>query len=86
MSIPRNFNSDEKVRLGQLITDGVRVLDEVKSLQEGLRETVKAVADELEIKTNVLNKAIKTAYNRDFDELEGDLQLLDEILTQTKNK
>lgn len=84
--IPKNFNSEQKQKLGQVIADGVRVLDEVKSLNEGLRETVKAVADEYEIKASILTRAIKTAYDRNFDDQSDDVQLLDEILTATKNK
>jgi hypothetical protein len=86
MSIPRNFSADEKARLTTLIRDGVGIMDEVKSLNEGLSETVKAIAEELEIKTAVLTKAIKTAYKRDFDKVEADTQLLEEILRQTGNK
>lgn len=86
MSIPRNFSSEEKARLTALIKDGVQVLDEVKMLNEGLSETVKAVAEELEIKSAVLNKAIKTAYKRDFDKVEADTNLLEEILQATGNK
>ena len=33
----------------------------------GLKETVKAVAEELDIKPSLINKAIKIAKNRDWD-------------------
>ena len=46
-------------RLKQLVTDGVQVLQECEDLKEGLRDTVKAIAEELEVKPAQLNKLIK---------------------------
>jgi len=48
-------------KLKQVINEGVTVLQEVTDLQEGLKETVKAVAEELDIKPAKLNKAIRVA-------------------------
>jgi len=42
-------------------------MQEVEDLQQGLKETVKAVAEELDIKPALINKAIKIAKNRDWD-------------------
>jgi hypothetical protein len=83
--IPRNFNPEQTARLGSLIADGTRVLSEVESLQEGMRDTVKAVAEELEIKPALLTKAIKAAYRRDFEKTDDENSLLEEILKATKN-
>lgn len=65
------------VRLKQLVADGVQVLQEVEDLKEGLSETVKAIAEELEVKPGQLNKLIKACQKGDmndrrdaFDELE----------------
>lgn len=65
------------VRLKQLIADGVQVLQECEDLREGLSDTVKAIAEELEVKPGQLNKLIKICQKgtmndkRDaFDELE----------------
>lgn len=46
-------------RLKQLVSDGVQVLQECEDLKEGLRDTVKAIAEELEVKPAQLNKLIK---------------------------
>ena len=48
------FNSEEVAKLTQVINDGMKVKQELKDLSEGLRDTVKAVAEEMEIKPAVL--------------------------------
>ena len=57
----RTYGAEEKAKLGRLVSEGVTVLQEVEDLNMGLKETVKAVAEELDI------KAIKIAKNRDWD-------------------
>ena len=37
------FGAEEKAKLIQIVNEGVNVLQEVIDLQEGLRDTVKAV-------------------------------------------
>lgn len=72
----RDFTGDAKIKLTQLINEGITVLTEIETLNEGLNDTVKAIAEELEIKPSTLKKAIKIAQksklsetNRDHDEL-----------------
>jgi hypothetical protein len=64
-------------RLKQLVADGVQVLQECEDLKEGLSDTVKAIAEELEVKPAQLNKLIKAVQKgtmndqrEAFDELE----------------
>lgn len=52
-------------------------MQEIQDLTEGLNETIKAVAEELEIKPAIIRKAIKIALKdqwdqvfREFDDLE----------------
>ena len=73
----RTYGGEEKAKLERLVNEGVTVLQEVEDLQLGLRETVKAVAEELDIKPTLINKAIKIAQKGewakvadDFDDLE----------------
>ena len=61
------YGPEEKAKLERLITEGSNVLREVEDLQEGLKETVKAVAEELQVKPSIINKAIKIAQKRDWD-------------------
>lgn len=76
----RVFSSEEKGKLTQLINEGLSVLQEVDDLSGGLDDTVKAIAEEMQIKPAVLKKAIKTAYKADFARHSEDLAELENIL------
>ena len=77
----RMFGSAEKAKLSQLINEGMQVMQEVEDLTEGLNDTVKAIAEELEIKPAVLKKAIKIAHKAEFGKAQQDHELLETILT-----
>lgn len=64
----RTFNQEAKVKLTQLVNEGISVLQEVDTLNEGLNDTIKAIAEELEVKASVLKKAIKIAHKQRLNE------------------
>ena len=64
----RNYGAEEKAKLERLINEGSTVLREIEDLNEGLKETVKAVAEELNIKPSVINRAIKIAHKGNWTE------------------
>lgn len=76
----KTFNGNEKIRLTELVHEGMRVLQEVEMLQGGLSDTVKAVAEELEVKPSVLKKAIKVAHKARLTETNQENELLNTIL------
>jgi DNA-binding MarR family transcriptional regulator len=83
----RTFNGEAKIKLTQLINEGMSVLQEIEDLNAGLNDTVKAVAEELEIKPSTLKKALKIAHkaklgetNRDHDELNTILETVGKTL------
>jgi len=83
----RTFNGDAKIKLTQLINEGMQVMQEVEDLNTGLNETIKAIAEELEIKPATLKKAVKIAHkarlgetNRDHDELNTILETVGKTL------
>jgi len=77
----RVYGADEKAKLERLVREGVTVLQEVEDLQGGLKETVKAVAEEMDIKPSLINKAIKIAKNRDWDTHQDAYDDLETIVT-----
>ena len=77
----RVYGADEKAKLERLVKEGVTVLQEVEDLQTGLKETVKAVAEEMDIKPSLINKAIKIAKNRDWDQHADAYDDLETIVT-----
>lgn len=76
----RNFNEAEKEKLIQLIKQGSQVLSEVEDLKAGLKDTVKAVSEELELKSAIINKAIAIAHRDNYKAVADDMDLLDSIL------
>ena len=83
----RTFNGEAKIKLTQLVNEGMGVLQEIEDLTVGLKETIKAIAEELEIKPGTLKKAVKIAYkaklgetNRDHDELNTILETVGKTL------
>ena len=80
MSDTKVFNSDEKKKLVHLVNEGVRVMDEIDILNGGLSDTVKAIAEEMEIKPSVLKRAVKTAYKSSFHTATDEYELLENIL------
>jgi len=76
----RTFNGEAKAKLTQLFNEGTQVLHEIETLSEGLNDTIRAIAEELEIKPAVLKKAIRVAHKAEFGKTKQDQELLETIL------
>ena len=74
------FSGEQKAKLTQLVNEGIAVLTEIEDLSAGLNDTVKAVAEELEIKSSILKKAIKIAQKSKLTETTADHEALTDIL------
>ena len=83
----RTYGPEEKAELERLVNEGVTVLQEIEDLNAGLKDTVKAVAEELDVKPSMINRAIKIAQKGEWakvaDEFD-DLETL--IVTVGKDK
>lgn len=75
------FDSESKAKLTQIINEGMQVMSEVEALNAGLSDTVKAIAEEMQIKPSVLKKAIRIAHKASYSIEKEDQELLEEILT-----
>ena len=71
------FGAPEQAKIKQIISEGVTVMQEISDLTEGLNDTIKAVAEELEVKPSIIKKAIRIAQKdqwdsvwKEFDDLE----------------
>ena len=81
----RNFNPEERAKLKQLISESSTVMTEIETLNGGLNDTIKSIAEELEIKPSLLKKAIKMAQKRDYDRVRDDFDMIESILNSTDN-
>lgn len=84
MSTGRSYGAEEKAKLERLINEGSILLQEIEDLKESLKDTVKAVAEELQIKASVINKAIKIAHKGDWEHYNADWSEVEAILDITK--
>ena len=80
----KTLNTEEQAKVKHVIESGIKVKQEVKDLSDGLRDTVKAVAEELEIKPALLSKAIAVAFKESLAAEKHDIEELEELLTVAK--
>ena len=81
----RMFSSEQKAKLTQIINEGMTVMQEVEDLNAGLNDTIKSIAEEMEIKPAILKKAIKIAYKAKLGDENANNEELNTIL-QTVGK
>ena len=80
MSQPKLFSGDQKIKLIQIINEGMQVMHEIDTLQGGLTDTVKAIAEELEVKPSILKKAIRIAHKASLTQANQEHEDLNTIL------
>ena len=76
----RTFGPNEIAKLKQLMNEGIQVTGEVEALREGLKDTVKAISEEMDMKPAVLNKAIRIAYKNEFAQVQDSFSAVEEVL------
>ena len=76
----RMYTPEQKGKLTQLFSESIAVYQEIEDLSEGLSDTIKAVAEELEIKPALLKKAIKVAQKSKFTEMNEDHETVQDLL------
>lgn len=76
----KTFSDSEITKLKQLISEGIQVTGEIETLKGGLSDTVKAIAEEMDMKPAVLNKAIRIAYKNDFQRTQEGFSAVEEVL------
>jgi DNA-binding MarR family transcriptional regulator len=79
----RSYSTEDVAKLKKLFTEGLRVMREMEDLREGLKDTVKSIAEEMDIKPAVLTKAIKIAHKSNLNEERRGFDELEEILEIT---
>jgi hypothetical protein len=77
---PRMFSGDEKAKIKKLFAEGIQVMGEVNALNEGLTDTIKSIAEELDMKPGVLKKALRIAYKNKFADEQDALTEVEEVL------
>ena len=69
------FGAPEQAKIKQIVAEGMTVMQEIQDLTEGLNETIKAVAEELEVKPSVIKKAIRISMKDQWDKCSENLTI-----------
>lgn len=77
----RVYGPEEKAKLERLVKEGVSVLQEVEDLTSSLKDTIKSVAEELNVKPAIINKAIKIAMKRDWNKHQDAFEDLETLVS-----
>lgn len=80
----RIYGPEEKIKLSKLVNEGITVLSEIETLREGLSESVKAIAEELDIKPSLINKVIRLVHKGEWDQYTSDYEDIEAIYELTK--
>lgn len=75
---------DDIKKLNETIKVGIEESQKMADIKDGLRDLVKNVAKDLNIKPKVLNQAIKAAFKQDINVAEDELEDVKGILIATK--
>lgn len=76
----KHYNSEDKERLKKLVREGVAVKQEIKDLTDSLNDTIKAIAEELELETGQLKKAITIAFKNNLSDERAKFEEIEDIL------
>lgn len=74
------LSANDKVRLKDFMDQGLKVLQEVQDLNDGLKDTAKNLAEEFDVKPGVLMKALRVAFKSSLDEEKEKVDMVENIL------
>lgn len=74
------YSTEQKAKLKQLFNESVAIMQEIEDLSGGLSDTIKAVAEELEIKPGLLKKAVKIAQKSKWTDTNADHETVADLL------
>ena len=76
----RTFSNEQKSKLTRVINECCGVMNEIETLTDGMNDTIRSVASEMEIKPSILKKAVKIAHKASLGQTNKDHEDLNEIL------
>jgi hypothetical protein len=74
------FGEPERKKIREVISEGCTVMQEIQDLTEGLNDTIKSVAEELDVKPSIIKKAIRVALKDEWDQVYREFDDLETIV------
>lgn len=81
-----SLSGENKQRLTECIDSGVRVLQEIADLRDGLKDTVKTLAEEIGVKPIIIQKTIRVAFKATIQQERETVDIVEEILEATGHR
>ncbi len=78
-----SLSPDDKKKLQNCMDAGLRVMQEMADLRDGLKDTVKNIAEELNVKPAVLMKAVRVAFKQTMVSEKETVDTVEDILSVT---
>ncbi|RYD68681.1 MAG: hypothetical protein EOP83_00245 [Verrucomicrobiaceae bacterium] len=75
-----SLSSNDKVRFNQFFEEGMKILQQVEDLKEGLKDTAKSLGEEYDVKPALLMKALNSARKSNIDEQRDEFAALETLL------
>lgn len=74
------LTAEDTKKLKRIVDEGLKITQEIADLKDGFKDTVKAVAEELNMKPAVINRAIRTAHKASLEADKETMQEVEEVL------
>lgn len=74
------LTAEDTKKLKRVVDEGLKLTQELKDLKDGFKDTVKAVAEELDMKPAVINKAIRIAFKASLEAEKESVVEIEELL------
>lgn len=74
------LNDEQKKKVKELVDAGIEYHRQIKTLREGLKDSVGDASKELKIKASDLNKVIRVAFKNEVRKIQGEVDRLETLL------
>lgn len=84
MSI-ESLSSEDNAKLRRVISEGVGIKQKVKDMNEGMNDTIKAVAEDLGISAKVIKDAITAQFKSSIEDMKDHINEVEHVLNCVNN-
>lgn len=79
----RTWTPEEKKKITDLLEEGSKIMADIETLRESLKDTVSAIAEEYNIPKRALNTAIRAYHKDNLQDDKDKVSEVEEILIMT---
>lgn len=76
----RTYNAEERKKLERIISENITVMQEIQSLRDGMKDSNKAIAEELDLKPAFINKLTRIAFKGNFGDVRSEFDAIETAL------